>query len=110
MAAAWVVAAVLMMFLIGIFCMRSQHYYIFLSIAIRGRRPLWVCAARAAAAALCDLGLVHVGALGAYPGLLFQILSQRTLMHDIADTRKRGWKSLGEKKRRLWQFQAPCTL
>lgn len=71
MAAAWVVAAVLMMFLIGIFY--AVPTYVFLSIAIRGRRPLWVCAATAAAAALMVWVLFTlVLQLELYPGLLFE--------------------------------------
>lgn len=70
-AAAWVVAAVLMMFLVGI--LYAVPIYIFLSIAIRGRRPIWVCAVAAAAAALTVWILFTlILQIELYPGLLFE--------------------------------------
>jgi hypothetical protein len=70
MAAGWLVVAVVMMFVIGIFY--SVPAYVFLSIAIRGRRPLWVCAVTAVAAALMAWILFKlVLQLELYPGLLF---------------------------------------
>ncbi len=71
MAGAWVILAVVMMFVIGIFY--TVPAYVFLSLAIRGRRPWWLCAVVAAGAmAMIWLMFDVILQLELYPGLLFE--------------------------------------
>jgi hypothetical protein len=69
-AIAWIAAFVVLMILIGI--LYAVPVYVFASVRLRGRRPLWLCAAVSAGIAVFIWFLFEqVLQLELYPGILF---------------------------------------